>query len=120
MNELIYERLKMTAAARGTTVYGELGPLIGLDMDLPAARTQLGNLLGEISTFEHKHGRPLLSVIVVHKKEDQMPGSGFFTLAKRLGIYEGKDNLGFFVKELKRVHEHWSSTTQVPRGSTRA
>jgi hypothetical protein len=86
---------------------GELAPLAGLDMDLPADRVKLGDILGEISMFEHKNGRPLISVIVVHK-ENNMPGNEFFRLAKQLGIYGGGDDLGFFVRELRRVHEYWS------------
>src|SRR5688572_11337097 len=41
--------------------------------------------LGEISTAEHGQGRGLLSVVVVYKYGDQMPGPGFFDLARTLG-----------------------------------
>jgi len=33
-----------------------------------------------------------------------MPGQRFFTLARHLDRYTGKDDLAFFVMELKRVH----------------
>jgi hypothetical protein len=114
MNQLIYERLKLAAKARATITYGELAPLVALDMESPAARIQLGAMLGEISTFERQNGRPLLSALVVHK-EDKMPGGGFFTLAKRLGLYHGSDNLGFFVQELKRVHDYWAKDTKIEK-----
>jgi hypothetical protein len=44
----------------------------------------LHHLLGQISTEEDQAGRGMLSVLVV-RKEDGMPGQGFFDLAKDLG-----------------------------------
>ena len=108
MDNKIYERLKITARANRTIAYGELALLASLDMELPIHRKRLGDILGEISAFEHERGRPLMSAVVVHK-ENNMPGSGFFKLAKQLGIYIGGDDLGFFVRELKKVHEYWSA-----------
>jgi hypothetical protein len=42
-------------------------------------------MLGEVSEEEDAAGRGMLSVIVVHKEGDKMPGPGFFLLAKKLG-----------------------------------
>ena len=42
-------------------------------------------MLGQISEEEDAAGRGMLSVLVVHKDGDKMPGPGFFTLAKKLG-----------------------------------
>ncbi len=42
------------------------------------------HLLGQISVEEDAAGRGMLSVLVV-RREDGMPGQGFFDLAKRLG-----------------------------------
>jgi hypothetical protein len=48
----------------------------------------------------------MLSAAVIHK-EDNIPGPGFFALAKELGIYNQKNDVLFFVNELKRVHDYW-------------
>lgn len=64
-------------------------------------------LLGQVSTDEHHAKRPLLSVLVVHKDGDRMPGPGFFQLAKNLG-FSFDDTLTYWVEERKRVVEHWA------------
>ena len=64
-------------------------------------------ILGEISTDEHDSGRPLLSVVVVHK-ENHRPGEGFFNLAKELGKQKpDEDDVTFYAKELKSVFDWW-------------
>jgi len=40
-----------------------------------------------------------------------MPGPGFFKLAKRLELYDGRDDLKFFLDELKRAHSTWANPT---------
>lgn len=63
--------------------------------------------LGEISTAEHDQGRGMLSVVVVYKYGDQMPGPGFFELARSLG-YQFRDETEFWVEQLHRVYRVWS------------
>ncbi|UQW99257.1 hypothetical protein [Streptomyces sp. RerS4] len=48
--------------------------------------------LGHISVYEHQHGRPLLSALVV-AKATRRPGNGFVELASRLG-FEAARRLG--------------------------
>jgi len=60
-------------------------------------------LLGEISTEEHEAGRGMLSVVVVHKDGDQIPGKGFFQLAKELG-HDIENQEEFWVDELRKVY----------------
>ena len=60
-------------------------------------------ILGEISTYEHEHSRPMLSVLVFHA-DDGMPGDGFFNLARKLGVLHGRSDdaeADFFALELK-------------------
>ena len=94
MHQAIYEELKDVAARGTTATYSEIAPLADLDMDDPSHRDEIGRLLGEISEHEHGKNRPLLSVVVIHK-DNNMPGPGFFKLAKRLGRYDGRDDLKF-------------------------
>lgn len=107
MHKEIFEKLKAVAKAGQVIHYSEVAPLAGLDMSLQEDRNKIATILDEISTSEHHQDHPLLSAVVIHK-EDNMPGQGFFTLAKKLGSYKVEDNFLFFIEELRRVHDYWS------------
>lgn len=66
----------------------------------------MDDLLVDVSTQEHETGRPLLSVMVVHKYGDQEPGNGFYTLAECLG-FKFSDRQAFWIAEFNRVTEYW-------------
>jgi len=61
-------------------------------LDLEPHSQQLAHMLGEISEETYKSTGVLLTALVVHK-EDNLPGNGFFELAKRLGERFGADQL---------------------------
>ena len=63
--------------------------------------------LGEISSAEHEHGRGMLSAVVVYKYGEQMPGPGFFELARSLG-FRVQDETVFWVEEVRRVYQAWA------------
>ena len=106
MHTEIYDHLKSVAKKQDYTTYTDIAPMAGLDMGLDCDRAKIGEILGEISTAEHKQGRPLLSVVVIHR-DNNIPGPGFFKLAKQLGQYKASNDLLFFVDQLRRVHDHW-------------
>jgi len=64
------------------------------------------HMLGEVSTAEHRAGRGMLSVLVVHETGDMKPGRGFFMLARQLG-YAINDEDAFWISEFARVCEAW-------------
>jgi len=66
----------------------------------------LKTLLGEISTEEDSWGRGMLTVLVVHKTGDKMPGNGFFKLAAELGR-NTSDRERLWSEELKKVCAAW-------------
>ena len=105
--QAIYEELLKAARSGEPVNYSDIAPLAGLNMDLAHDRNQIAGILDDISRAEHDAGRPLLSAVVIRKGEN-MPGNGFFTLAKRLGLHTGGDNLDFWLAELRRVHDHWA------------
>lgn len=107
MHQGIYEELKRVAKEQRLTNYADIAPLAGLSMDDPTDRNRIADILGEISRFEHEQGRPMLSAVVILRDEN-IPGQGFFSLAKELGLYSAGDNFMFFVNELRRVHAEWS------------
>jgi hypothetical protein len=106
MNKTIHEKLKEIARTQDITTYSDIAPLAGLDMGSQDDRNRIAGILGEISRYEHTLGHPMLSVVVVHKANN-IPGQGFFTLARELGLYRGNDDLLFFTEELRKVHEFW-------------
>jgi hypothetical protein len=85
---------------------------LGLHMhENPYDRVVIGNLLGEISEYEHNHGRPLLSSLVI-RLNDGEEGEGFYKLAERLGygkVKKLKDNL-FEHEQIAECIEFWTNS----------
>lgn len=105
-----------TAKDRKLIFYSEVGEYVNLSMKNPHHRTKLGDILCNISTDEHDSGRPLLSALVVHKK-DKKPGGRFFDLAKELGKQKrDEDEDSFYADELKSVFDKWGSGERVEVG----
>ncbi len=92
---------------RGFISYSELVSRVTA-LHLDAHDLRLGQLLGEISTEEHFKGRGLLTVLVVHKTGDQLPGKQFFELAKSLGRDVG-EQLAFWISEHSKVCDYWKN-----------
>ena len=95
------------AARRCLIAYSELVAEIR-SLDFEPQEDRLAHLLGEISTAEHEAGRGMLTVLVVHKQGDQMPGAGFFELARSLG-HDTTDREAFWIAELEKVYGVWSA-----------
>lgn len=108
MHDQIYEKLKEVARKVTVTYYSDIAPMAGLDMNLPNDRYEIGAMLDDINRHERELGRPMLSAVVVHK-ESLMPGQGFFTLARALGLFVGNDRDKFYIQELRKVHDYWAS-----------
>ncbi|GJM18277.1 MAG: hypothetical protein DHS20C14_04900 [Phycisphaeraceae bacterium] len=99
----LIERAKL----RGMITYSELADQLTAIKVAPHD-VRYFSLLGEVSIDEHNEGRPLLSVLVVHKSGDGEPGKGFFQLAKSLGK-NTNEVTAFWVEEFKKVHAYWAS-----------
>ncbi len=102
VHQALYEKLKEIARARSKIAYSELAKSVHLN------RRRLGPPLEEICRYEHEQGRPMLSVVAVHKQSG-MPAKPFFDLARTLGLCKGDNDSEFFIDELHKVHECWSS-----------
>lgn len=98
------------ARREDTLSYTELVSEI-LAVRLEPRDIRLDTLLCEISTEEDRGKRGMLSVVVVHKSDDQLPGQGFFDVAEKLGR-DTTDRVTCWVNELKRVHNYWASATR--------
>jgi len=146
MYQAVYEKLKEVArlkceseVGRGLITYGEVGLLINLDPSTEEFYWKIGGVVGEVSDYEYRHGRPLLSAVVVNKETCE-PGDGFFRLLcwldfgdcsdknacdNTLHYCPKKDKLisiwstwhgvplrdldEAWILELKKVHDYWSS-----------
>jgi len=94
------------ARAGATIAYSELVQEVHAIPFEPDS-TALAHPLGEISTEEDQAGRGMLSVVVVHKDGDKMPGPGFFELTRRLGR-DGTDRLACWAEEMRQVQQAWT------------
>lgn len=99
----IREVLGKRAPKKDPIRYGELVKLVGA-VDFEANDQRLFHILGEVSTEEARAGRGMLSALVV-SAGDNMPGSGFFELAKKLG--RKGDDLTVWLNELKLLADAW-------------
>ena len=104
----LYTRLHEIAREGGTVYYSEMAPLISIATDNPYFGVRIGRLLDEVNHAEHSAGRSLLPAVVI-AKESGMPGEGFFTCARNLKCYSGRDDLAYWVEELRRVHDYLSA-----------
>lgn len=84
-----------------TIAYSELGTSL-LPISFQPDSRAFHEMLGEISSEEDAAGHGMLSVLVVHKNGDKMPGPGFFNLAKERGR-DVADRTRVWVQEFKRV-----------------
>lgn len=108
MKQNVYEELKRIAHAKNVTNYTAIGQMIGLDMENPANRNKISEVLDGINHYEHRRKRPMLSAVVI-RQDINMPGQGFFECARQLRKYEGGNKSVFWAHELTEVHNYWSS-----------
>lgn len=102
------ERLTDVARRRAVTYYGDICGLFGLDGirgEVDVARISAG--LGDLARAEHEAGRPLLPAVVINRELNN-PGPGFFTVAREVGRFQGRDELAYWTQELNAVHEYWA------------
>jgi len=111
MQQQLYDLLIKRAEKGQLITYAEVSAQTGIHNG-----TTLFNLLGDISRHEHAKERPLLSVVVVRGKE-QVPGEGFFDLARELGK-SFNDKFDFFVQESRECFEYWRN--QKSAGKTKS
>jgi hypothetical protein len=82
----------------------------------------LGDVLGNVSEFEHDHGRPLISALVVQAGTHQA-GDGFYKalLQKRLDIQLPPDQeRAFWREEIRKVVTYWNAAPGEEEPDTQA
>jgi len=103
----VYYKLIRTAQKRRTIYYKDVAEIMGLPIRGEHMAREAGQMLGEISEWEHKEGRPLLSAVVI-RDDIGIPGEGFFKLARKLGKFQGQNEQDFWESELQEVYNIWS------------
>jgi hypothetical protein len=81
---------------------------LGLDFDLNRDRVRIGDLLGDIATYEHGKGRPILSAVVMHKG-DALHGDGIYRMGEILtGKPASQLKRDFFAEtQMGLCHAYW-------------
>lgn len=95
-----------TAIHHSLITYGELirKANLKLDMSMPYDRKKLGDILGNVSEYEHDEHRPLLSCLAVSREYEH--SQGFYNRAESLG-YHATDWEKFACNEMKKVYKYW-------------
>ena len=106
--EMIYQKLIETARNREITYYWDIATLVGLDMSIEVGRIRIARILGTITTSESEASRPMLSSVVIVKNQNR-PGSGFFGLTENLGLYDGNDDMRFWLQEVQGTWDQWAN-----------
>lgn len=97
-----------------TITYQQLSDNCDLKLDMrdnPSDRKIIGEILGEISTFEHENSRPLLSSLVI-RAGDCFEGDGFYKLAEKLGFgnWKGLKKIGYFeIEQMNKCIDFWKN-----------
>jgi hypothetical protein len=93
-----------------TITYGRLREAIDPDQIYfkPPRCRGIGKVLGQISTYEHRQGHPMLSALVV-QAGTLRAGDGFAVLGRSLGeqIQPGAE-LAFWRNQIEAVIRYWS------------
>ena len=118
MHEDVRKKLTEVAKRRDTITYGELM------REFHISRRVIGDVVGEVSEYEYKKGRPFISAIVVQTNSATriypkgMPGGGFLGISdlpsyiRRLDKSKYGDPLNskeqeFISKEQSKVWNYW-------------
>ena len=80
--------------------------IMGLPLKGSHMGAETGRLLGEISADEVKNGRPMLSALALNVNGE--PGSGFFHLARDLGMLQNDEDEQLFLdRQRDDVYDTW-------------
>ena len=105
-------QILIDVASKGSTItYTSLCSRAGLELDMHNRQhaSLLGDIIGDISTYEVEHGRPMLSSVVLTKNGYE--GNGFFRLAEELFNFtiNKQDEKVFQNEMIKKTHKYWET-----------
>ena len=105
-------RILIDIAGKGVTItYTDLCSRAGLELDMTKREDayRLGDIIGDISIYEVQHGRPMLSSVVLTKKNNE--GNGFFRLAEKLfgSSISKREEKEFQDEMIAQTHLYWKN-----------
>ena len=112
MEREIRAKLIELARNKSSLSYSQLNEqlMLGLNFKNAYHRELIGNFLGDISIYEYKKGRPILSALIIDKSSDKLQGNGFYKLCSE--IYETnweklKSDKNFELERIKECYSFW-------------
>jgi alkylated DNA nucleotide flippase Atl1 len=107
----VMAELVRAAQYGGVTTYQDIAVIMGLPTTGNHMGRETGQILGEISEDEVNAGRPMLSSVAVGVTGRS--GSGFFTLARELGLLqEGEEETVFWRQQCAAAYRAWKRPLQ--------
>ncbi len=109
VDQVLYGRLVSEGKEGNLPTYSDIAVEVNLDTKSPDDLGKLDGLLQEIDAYEHEHGRPLLSSIVVIEG-DRVPRAAYFESARSLGKLKRSGKMAemdFWVIEVNAVYRAW-------------
>ena len=104
--KVVRRRLIAIARMGLSTTYGDVAEWAGRNR--LSAQGVAADILNPITHYDHQHGRPMLSALVVNAKTKK-PGDGFWILAGILSLFKvGEDHYRFWMSERARVRNYWN------------
>ena len=102
--------IEIARTPHGSCSYSDvnLNGKLGLDLSLDPDRARIGALLGEIAKYEHRHGRPLLSAVVLHS-DGTWHGDDFYRICEELELGSAiqLQRAEFGIVEMGNCHLFW-------------
>ncbi|WP_159095304.1 MULTISPECIES: hypothetical protein [unclassified Stenotrophomonas maltophilia group] len=112
IDHVLYEMPVKLAIDGSLAIYGDVAPLIELDMALDADHEETARRLEDIVIYVHAQGRSMLTVLVVHKGGGNNPGEGLFSAAEKIRFLIGSrrdvERIIYWVNQVTLVHNQWS------------
>jgi hypothetical protein len=115
MNDRLRDHLITIARAQKIAYYEDVARLLNVNLANPVQLNNLIRQLDDINRYESSQQRPMLSAVVVSRRgensadgaQGDLPGKGFFTLARDLQMHDGSDDEAFWFRELDAVYRQW-------------
>ena len=102
----VLAELVRAAQYRGSTTYQDIAVIMALPASGSHMGKETGHILGELSEDEVTAARPMLSAVAIGI--NGKPGSGFFGLARDLGLLKtGEDEIDFWQRQREEVYQAW-------------
>jgi len=108
MNKELRKHLIDHARAKSPIAYGKVMQQLELDNNIKEHRNLLSEELADISRFEHRKGRPMLSSMAMYA-DKKVTGPGFYELAEELGHGEALylRRIDFSKTMQQRCYDFW-------------